>query len=290
MHRPETGFVPKKRAALSVVLIALALAMSACSGGGSGVLEKLPGIGPKEEKAPKKDVKKSLREEPIKPVTDVNQRALLLAELKGLRSQLEQRTPEFEGDLAAAKAELARRQAAGEIDPEKVRLTPANIRDSQASQLDELKAELERRRLSGKTREQIIATALTENESVYRNVDTCLNRPKGDFRGLFEGRTDLTKLTAEKDGEVYQNADRSQLVLTSKTTCDISFTNDNLDDYITGLTHVLETQGAIVESKKLVGITVLTAVHPRGNFRLTSGRKVIGQGGNTNVYTSVTAI
>lgn len=217
-------------------------------------------------------------------------RAQLIQELKALRAELNIRSGRLKTDLTAAKAELSRRQSAGEIDESKIKLTPAQIRDSQLSELDQLRAELSRRKLTKTSKQETIATALTENEIAYRYIDTCLTRPKGDFRGLFKDQPELSVLVEEKENQVYRNSDQTILILTSKESCDVSFAGTSINDFTTGLTHILKTQEAIVETKKVAGLTVINIVHPRGNFRLASGKKVIGRGGSTNLYTTVTAL
>lgn len=138
--------------------------------------------------------------------------------------------------------------------------------------------------------DQAVTAALVENEAVYRNVDACLKRPSGDFRNLFDGRPDLTKIVDEKKNQVYQNSDRSLLILTTDENCDISFTGSDVDKYSDGLIHILKTQGGVVENKKIAGINIISVAHPRGSFRLASGKKVIGQGGSTNLYTTIKAL
>lgn len=214
----------------------------------------------------------------------------VITELKLLREELKRRSSKVQSNLSAAKAELARRQGAGEIDESKVKLTPAQIRDSQLDQLNALRAELERRKSGEAAKQQAITTALTENEVAYRSIDECLTRPNGDFRGVFANRPDLKQIVDEKDNQVYRNTDKSLLLLTSKGSCDVSFTGSNVENFTTGLVHILETQGGIVETKELAGLSVITVVHPRGNFRLASGRKVLGQGSGTNLYTTISAI
>lgn len=288
------AFLKGKRLLCGSLLLGFAVAVSGCGGTG-GVLERLPGIGDSGKGAAKADKKAAKEKKAAEKAADaqpatVDERAELLGELKALREQLKKRTGTLQSDLAEAKAELARRQSAGEIDTAKVNLSPAQIRDSQLSELDALKAELERRRTQGEAKERVISTALVENENIYRNVDACLMHPDGDFRNIFSDRSDLDKIVDDKDSQVYRNSEKTLLILTSKGSCDISFTGTSLDDYTTGLVHILETQGGIVEQKKLAGIDVISVAHPRGNFRLASGKKVIGQGSSTNFYTTISAL
>lgn len=275
------AFVKRKQMFLTGGLLALSVALVGCGSGGAigGLFDKLPDAEPKTAK--------QVAQEGA-PVD--NSRGIILSELQALRAELQKRSGRLSGDLTAAKAELARRQSAGEIDPSKVNLSPAQIRDTQESELDKLKAELARRQSNKEVKEKIISVALTENEAIYRNVDACLMRPSGDFRNTFEGRSDLTKIVDEKKSQLYQNSDKTLLILTTDENCDISFTGTNVDDYAVGLVHILETQGGIVETKNLAGINVISVAHPRGNFRLASGRKAIGQGGSTNLYTTIKAL
>jgi len=271
----------KTRLLKNATIFALATAVGGCGGGGAigKFWDRLPDSDQKAQKAAQQNGGPS-----------GDERAELLNELQALRAQLQKRSGRLGSDLAAAKAELARRQGAGEIDQTKVNLSPAQIRDNQETELERLKAELERRRSTKAAKERIIATALTENEAIYRNVDACLMRPKGGFIGVFDGRSDLTKIIDEKKSQLYQNADKTLLILTTEESCDISFTGTNIDDFAVGLVHILETQGGVVESSNLAGINVISVAHPRGDFRLASGRKAIGQGGSTNLYTTIKAL
>ncbi|MEP3524061.1 MAG: hypothetical protein ABJ081_00990 [Hyphomicrobiales bacterium] len=274
------AFLKKNRLHSAVGLLALSIALAGCGGGPlGGVFDKLPDA---DSKAKTKTTKASGE------VYDGQ--AEVLAELQALRAELQKRSGALKQDLSAAKQELARRQGAGEIDQAKVNLSPSEIRDSQLSELEKLKAELERRKSGKEAKERAISTSLVENEAIYRNVDACLKRASGDFRNTFDGRSDLTKIVSEKKSQVYQNSDRSLLILTTDKNCDISFTGTSIDDYTTGLVHILETQGGVVENKKVAGINVISVAHPRGNFRLASGKKVIGQGGSTNLYTTIKAL
>lgn len=263
------------RFSVSLIVVSLSFLLASC-----GAVSTVGNLWDQLPDAP--DANASLAEK--------SDRSKVLDELKSLRAELQRRTGRLETDLKAAKAELARRQGAGEIDQAKVNLTPAEIRDSQLSELEKLRAELERRQSGEARKKRIVSAALTENEVAYRHIDACLGRGNGDFRGVFDGRPDLVPVIQEKGNQVYSNADRSVLLFTSKDSCDVSFSGTSVNNFATGLVHILETQGGIVESKKLAGLTVITVVHPRGNFRLASGRKVIGQGGGTNLYTTISAI
>lgn len=216
-------------------------------------------------------------------------RTELIQELKDAKQELRKRNFNNKKELAEAKAELARRQSTGEITPEQVKLTPASIRDQQLSQLEKLKAELARRRLTNTTKAERIGRALTENELAYRFVDQCITRPSGDFTNLFNGQANLELIVSEKKTQVYRNADRTLLLQTSTDACDVSFNGSDIADYAAGLVHILETQGGLVETKKLAGLTIINTVHPRGNFRLATGRKIIGSA-DTNLYTSIIAL
>jgi len=123
----------------------------------------------------------------------------------------------------------------------------------------------------------------------YRYVDQCITRPTGDFTNLFDSHPDLQLIVAEKKTQVYRNDVRSVVVQTSNEACDVSFHGGDISDYATGLAHILETQGGLVETKKLAGLTIINTVHPRGNFRLATGKKVIGSA-DTNLYTSIIAL
>ena len=216
-------------------------------------------------------------------------RTELIQELKEAKQEQRKRNFNNKDELAAARAELVRRQSTGEITPDQAKLTPARIRDQQLSQLEKLKAELARRELTNTTKAERIGRALTDNELAYRYVDQCITRPKGDFTNLFDGQPDIQLIVSEKKTQVYRNADRNLLLQTSTETCDVSFNSSDIDDYAAGLVHILETQGALVESKKLAGLTIINTVHPRGNFRLATGRKIIGSA-DTNLYTSIIAL
>ena len=288
---------PTKDAALAIMkqkrlanlggILALSIAVAGC-GGGSGPLGSL------WDKLPDSDAKSGATKSGTKTAKANGEvydgQAEVLAELQALRAELQKRSGALKQDLTAAKAELARRQGAGEIDQAQVDLSPSEIRDSQLSELERLKAELAKRQSNKANKERAISSSLVENEAVYRNVDACLSRASGDFRNTFDGRTDLQKIVNEKKSQVYQNSDRSLLILTTDKNCDISFTGTSIDDYAIGLIHILETQGGVVENKKIGGINVISVAHPRGNFRLASGRKVIGQGGSTNLYTTIKAL
>ncbi|MEM8794227.1 MAG: hypothetical protein AAGE61_01565 [Pseudomonadota bacterium] len=248
---------------------------------GCGFLEDLPDP---------KDIPVNVDEKgfPI-PSTVTAEDQKLVEELRALRAELQKRSGRLATDLAAAKRELARRQAAGEISTERVNQSPADIRDAQLEELERLKAELARRRVAADRKQEIISTALTENETAYASIDRCLSSGP-DFRNAFDGQAGLQKIVNENDAQVYRNIDKTLLVLTSKDTCDVSFSAASLDDYTVGLQHVLETQGGVVESRSVAGLTVLSVAHPRGNFRLANGRKVIGQGGGTNLYTTISIV
>ena len=263
---------------LKAMLFASAIAIAGCTSA-SDLWDRLPDT-PKEGRTKVDDSGFPVFETPTK------KDLAIVSELEALRNELKKRSGRLEGNLAALKAELVRRQAAGEISADKVKLTPAQIRDEQVSQLDALKAELERRRTAKDVKQRIVTTALTENEVAYSSIDQCLSSGS-DFRQAFRNRGDLSILVQEKDNQVYRNEDRTLLILTSKDTCDVSFAGGSLNDYAAGLAHVLETQGGVVESKTVAGLNVLSVAHPRGNFRLASGRKVIGGGGNTNLYTTI---
>ncbi|MEP1441707.1 MAG: hypothetical protein ABJK39_01710 [Hyphomicrobiales bacterium] len=216
-------------------------------------------------------------------------RTELIQDLKEAKQELQKREFDIENELAAAKQELARRQSTGQITPEQVKQTPANIRDKQLSELEKLKAELARRQLTNTTKAERIGRALTDNELAYRYVDQCITRPSGDFRNLFNGQADLELIVAEKKDQVYRNSARTVLVQTSDQACDVSFNGGDVGDYTAGLVHILETQGGLVETKRLAGLTIINTVHPRGNFRLATGKKVIGSS-DTNLYTSIIAL
>ena len=216
-------------------------------------------------------------------------RTELIQELKEAKEEQRRRNFNNKDELAAARAELVRRQSAGEITPDQARLTPARIRDQQLSQLERLKAELARRELTNTTKAERIGRALTDNEQAYRYVDQCITRPKGDFTNLFDGQPDFQLIVSEKKTQVYRNTDRTVLLQTSNETCDVSFSGGDIDDYAAGLVHILETQGGLVETRKLAGLTIINTVHPRGNFRLATGRKIIGSA-DTNLYTSIIAL
>ncbi|MEP3629506.1 MAG: hypothetical protein ABJN04_05835 [Hyphomicrobiales bacterium] len=216
-------------------------------------------------------------------------RTELIQELKDAKQELTKRNFNNEKELAEAKAELARRQSTGQITPEQVKLTPARIRDQQLNELEKLKAELARRRLTNTTKAERIGRALTDNELAYRYVDQCITRPSGDFTNLFNGQADLELIVSEKKTQVFRNADRTLLLQTSTDACDVSFNGSDVADYAAGLVHILETQGGLVETKKLAGLTIINTVHPRGNFRLATGRKIIGSA-DTNLYTSIIAL
>ena len=143
---------------------------------------------------------------------------------------------------------------------------------------------------AGQIVDQEISKALTENEAVYRNVDTCLRRGPRDFRNAFDGRPDLLKVVDEKNNQLYQNSDKSILILTTDKNCDISFTGKNIENYTDGLIHILKAQGAVVEKKNVANLDIISVSHPRGSFRLANGIKVIGQGGSTNFYTTIKAL
>ena len=216
-------------------------------------------------------------------------RTELIQELKEAKQEQRKRNFNNKDELAAARAELVRRQSSGEITPDQARLTPARIRDQQLSQLERLKAELARRELTNTTKAERIGRALTDNEQAYRYVDQCITRPSGDFTNLFNGQPDLQLIVSEKKTQVYRNADRTLLLQSSNNACDVSFNGGDIDDYAAGLVHILETQGGLVEMKKLAGLTIINTVHPRGNFRLATGKKIIGNS-DTNLYTSIIAL
>jgi len=216
-------------------------------------------------------------------------RTELIQELKEAKQEQRKRNFNNKNELAAAKAELARRQSSGEITADQAKLTPARIRDQQLSQLERLKAELARRQLTNTTQAERIGRALTDNELAYRFVDQCITRPNGDFTNLFDGQPDFELIVSEKKTQVYRNTERTLLLQTSNETCDVSFSGSDVDDYAAGLVHILETQGGLVEMKKLAGLTIINTVHPRGNFRLATGRKIIGSA-DTNLYTSIIAL
>lgn len=244
-----------------------------------------------ERKAAKAEAKRKQEATSNAEAIDVSgaSRTELIKELKDAKQELQKREFNIEKELVAAKAELARRQSTGQITPEQVKLTPARIRDKQLSELEKLKAELARRKLTNTTKEERIARALTDNELAYRYVDQCITRPTGDFTRLFDGREDLELIVTEKKTQVYRNAERSVLVQTSTEACDVSFNGGDIGDYAAGLVHILETQGGLVETKRLAGLTIINTVHPRGNFRLATGKKVIGSA-DTNLYTSIIAL
>lgn len=216
-------------------------------------------------------------------------RTELIQELKEAKEEQRKRNFNNEAELAEAKAELARRQSTGQITPDQAKLTPARIRDQQLSELEKLKAELARRQLTNTTKAERIGRALTDNELAYRYVDQCITRPSGNFTNLFNGQPDLQLIVSEKKTQVYRNADRTILLQSSTSACDVSFSGGDIDDYAAGLIHILETQGGLVESKKLAGLTIINTVHPRGNFRLATGKKIIGNS-DTNLYTSIIAL
>ena len=178
-------------------------------------------------------------------------RTELIQELKEAKEEQRKRNFNNKDELAAARAELVRRQSSGEITPDQARLTPARIRDQQLSELDRLKAELARRELTNTTNAERIGRALTDNEQAYRYVDQCITRPSGDFTNLFDGQADFQLIVAEKKTQVYRNQDRTILLQTSNEACDVSFSGGDIDDYAAGLVHILETQGGLVETKKL---------------------------------------
>lgn len=213
----------------------------------------------------------------------------LLAELKLLRAELNKRSSRFKSELAEARAELARRQAAGEISPERAAQSPQQILNAQLSELERLKAELARRQEAKDLKQEAIATSLAENQVAFSSIDQCLSAAS-DFRAAFRGRSDLLLLVDEKENKVYRNGDRSLLLLTSKESCDVSFAGGSLNDYTLGLVHILEEQGGVVEKNEIAGLSVISVAHPRGNFRLASGKKVIGNGGNTNLYTTISVV
>lgn len=216
-------------------------------------------------------------------------RTELIQELKAAKKELNQRQFKIEEELAAAKEELRRRQATGAITPEQVKLTPANIRDQQLSELEKLKAELARRRATSTTKQERIARALGANETAYKYVDLCITRPDGNFTNLFDGQPGLELVVSEKKTQVYRDAERTVLLQTTPESCDVSFSGDTIADYTAGLVHILETQGGLVETKKLAGLSIVNTVHPRGNFRLATGKKIIGSG-DTNFYTTIVAL
>lgn len=217
-------------------------------------------------------------------------RAEILAELKALKAELEGRKANIRSELAAAKAELARRQASGTADADTKNLTPSQLRNSQLAELQALRAELARRKEAREAKKLALDSALEENDSTYKTISECF-LAKDDFRRAFTGRSDVTLIVDERDSRVYRNDDRTLLLQTSSEKCDVSFVATSLEDYFDGLKHVLEKDGAIInESKDLVGIKVVSVNHPSGNFRLASGRKVIGRGSGTNLYTSVTVV
>lgn len=244
-----------------------------------------------ERKAAKAEAKRKKEAAANAGAVDVSgaSRTELIKELKNAKQELQKREFNIEKELGAAKAELARRQSTGQITPEQVKLTPAHIRDDQLSELEKLKAELARRKLTNTTKEERIGRALTDNELAYRYIDQCITRPNGDFRNLFNEQADLQLIVSEKKNQVYRNDERTVLVQTTPSTCDVSFNGGDVGDYTAGLVHILETQGGLVETKKLAGLTIINTVHPRGNFRLATGKKVIGSA-NTNLYTSIIAL
>ena len=244
-----------------------------------------------ERKAAKEEARRKKEAQANAEAVDISgaSRTELIKELKDAKKELQKREFSIEKELAAAKQELARRQSTGQITPEQVRLTPAAIRDKQLSELEKLKAELARRKLTNTTKEERIGRALTDNELAYRYVDQCITRPDGDFRDLFNGQPDLELIVSERKNQVYRNAERTVLVQTTPDTCDVSFSGGEVSDYTTGLVHILETQGGLVETKRLAGLTIINTVHPRGNFRLATGKKVIGSA-DTNLYTSIIAL
>ncbi len=307
-------FLKKSALLSSAALVCCSLLLAGCAGGSDGsggLLDRLPGNNEtSEEKTAKKAAKQarkaqqaSFRERGTlsRPSNEeqIAKRTEALQELKTLRDQLKKRSPRYESELDAAKAELARRQGTGEITDATADQTPSSIRDQRLSELETLKAELERRDASRGTQEELIAAALTDNEAVYRYINACLQHPTGDFRNAFDSQRDLELVSSEKAGplfakvqgdKLFQNADQSVLTVAANGNCDISFTTANLKDYMKGLVHVLETQGAIVSSKKVLSIDIINAVHPRGNFRLSTGKKVIGQGGSTEFYTTISVL
>ena len=258
-------------------------------GSAAGTPSAIQGVSPSASQSVIPDANVATSPDSSLDISPDASRTELIQELKEAKEEQRKRNFNNEAELAEAKAELARRQSTGQITPEQVRLTPASIRDQQLSELEKLKAELTRRQLTNTTKAERIGRALTDNELAYRYVDQCITRPSGDFTNLFNGQPDLQLIVSEKKTQVFRNADRTVLLQSSTEACDVSFSGGDIDDYAAGLVHILETQGGLVETKKLAGLTIINTVHPRGNFRLATGKKIIGNS-DTNLYTSIIAL
>ncbi|MEL7232555.1 MAG: hypothetical protein AAGJ85_08605 [Pseudomonadota bacterium] len=284
--------------------VACALALTACSSTGVNDLDATA----KAEKKTKKRALKQQKRHGIGPALApsesellakrgdtpeaIAQRAAAIAELKLLKEQVKKRSGRIRADLREARTELERRKAIeeGRIPPSEAAKAKPLDRDDQLDELAKLKAELERRKASRENRSERIETALATYKLPYKYIDQCLKRSTGDFRGLFANEPTLTEISRERSAQLYEDKDETMLVVASQGSCDISFSSEDRSGFVAGLTHILESQGGIVQRSATAGLIILTTVHPRGNFRLATGEKVIGRGGDTNIYTTVSAL